>query len=188
MLVGLALLLALYIGFVVNPVPMGVPFLDSAAAVRVALLLLSPGAALIAAVLTSTRVATGLVGPSNAADVVSDALVRLMASDVWADARNPRALLYRAVFYEAQMWHRAEQRRRGRDTHAAGPSVVEPPDLDPEVRAAVAALSAQQRAVVFLTYWEDLTPDAIGDLLGISDGAVRKHLARARSRLRETLR
>jgi DNA-directed RNA polymerase specialized sigma24 family protein len=41
---------------------------------------------------------------------------------------------------------------------------------------------------VYLTYWEDLDPSRISELLGISDGAVRRHLARARRHLRKTLR
>ena len=48
-------------------------------------------------------------------------------------------------------------------------------------------LSPQQRAVVVLTYWQDLTPSAVAELLDVSEGAVRKHLARARKHLRRVL-
>ena len=51
----------------------------------------------------------------------------------------------------------------------------------------MASLSEQQRAVVFLTYWEDLAPAQVADLLGVSDGTVRKQLARARDQLRRIL-
>ena len=61
------------------------------------------------------------------------------------------------------------------------------PTPHPEVFAAVAALSPRQRAVVYLTYWEDLDPGAAAALIGISDGAVRRHLARARKTLRGVL-
>ncbi|MEZ5410241.1 MAG: sigma-70 family RNA polymerase sigma factor [Acidimicrobiales bacterium] len=61
-------------------------------------------------------------------------------------------------------------------------------DISPEVAATVAALSPQQRAVIFLTYWEDLDVRAVADLLDVSEGTVRRHLARARSKLREVLR
>ncbi|MGF1667471.1 MAG: hypothetical protein ACFCVC_14510 [Acidimicrobiia bacterium] len=44
-----------------------------------------------------TRFATGLVGPSDAAHVVADALARLVRSKVWAAADNHRAIMYRAV-------------------------------------------------------------------------------------------
>ena len=53
---------------------------------------------------------------------------------------------------------------------------------------ALAALPVRQRAVVFLTYWADQTPAAIAAELGISEGSVRQHLARARRTLRRTLR
>jgi RNA polymerase sigma factor (sigma-70 family) len=61
------------------------------------------------------------------------------------------------------------------------------PDVRPEILAAVFRLSIRQRAVVFLTYWEDLDPKAIADLLSISNGSVRRHLARGKTRLKETL-
>jgi len=41
--------------------------------------------------------------------------------------------------------------------------------------------------VVVLTYWDDLASAAIAERLGISDGSVRRHLARARKRLRMAL-
>lgn len=54
--------------------------------------------------------------------------------------------------------------------------------------AAVDGLSAQQRAVIVLTYWQDLEPKAVAELLGVSEGTVRKQLARARQKLRGELR
>jgi RNA polymerase sigma factor (sigma-70 family) len=53
---------------------------------------------------------------------------------------------------------------------------------------AIGRLSVRQRAVVYLTYWDDLDPAATAELLGISEGSVRRHLARARANLRRTLR
>jgi RNA polymerase sigma factor (sigma-70 family) len=52
---------------------------------------------------------------------------------------------------------------------------------------AVARLSVQQRAAVFLTYWEDLRPDAVAERMGVSPGTVKRHLDRARKRLGELL-
>jgi RNA polymerase sigma-70 factor (ECF subfamily) len=63
---------------------------------------------------------------------------------------------------------------------------MSPEDID--VLRAVGQLSLQQRAVVFLTYWEDLTPGAVAERLGVSEGSVKRHLARARKRLGELLR
>ena len=53
--------------------------------------------------------------------------------------------------------------------------------------AAVDKLSVQQRASVVLTYWEDLTPNEVALRLGVSEGSVKRHLARARSKLKELL-
>lgn len=133
------------------------------------------------------RFATGLVGPSDSADVVADAFVAMLAAPVWSRAENHRALLYRRVLFEARSRLRAAQRRRSRENRAARVTTVEFPDLRPDVAAAVQELSAQQRAAIVLTYWQDLTPVAIADLLDISEGAVRKHLARARTHLRRVL-
>ena len=133
------------------------------------------------------RFATGLVGPVDAPDVVANAFVQLMAAPIWATAQNHRALLYRRVLFEARTWQRGTARRRAREDRAAQTAVVEFPDLHPEVAAAVDALSPQQRAVVFLTYWNDLTPAAVAELLDVSEGSVRKHLARARKHLRRVL-
>jgi RNA polymerase sigma-70 factor (ECF subfamily) len=133
------------------------------------------------------RFATGLVGPADAEDVLSEAVLRVMSSPVWREAQNRRALLYRAVLFEARTWRRSVWRRRNRDARSAEPSMFELPELMPEVARAVAALSPQQRAVVFLTYWDDLDAITVADLLGVSVGTVRKQLGRARGRLRKVL-
>ena len=41
--------------------------------------------------------------------------------------------------------------------------------------------------MIVLTYWNDLGPASVAGLLGISEGAVRRHLARARALLKEYL-
>ena len=53
--------------------------------------------------------------------------------------------------------------------------------------AAVNKLSVQQRASVVLTYWEDLAPAEVATRLHVSEGSVKRHLARARARLKELL-
>ncbi len=133
------------------------------------------------------RFATGLVGPSDAQDVVTDAMLRLMSSAVWLQAVNPRALLYRAVLMEARAWQRSTLRRRTREARAQGGSVFELPEIMPEVARSVQQLSPQQRAVIFLTYWDDLDEATVASLLGVTEGTVRKQLARARERLRRVL-
>jgi RNA polymerase sigma factor (sigma-70 family) len=135
-----------------------------------------------------TRFATGLVGPSNAADVVSDAVLSCFGSPGWSTVHEKRSYLYRSVFNRAAEFHRATGRRRAREERVALPELVDPPEVRPEVLRAVQALSVKQRAVIVLTYWEDLGPSAIAQLMGISEGAVKRHLARARSHLKEELK
>jgi RNA polymerase sigma factor (sigma-70 family) len=75
-----------------------------------------------------------------------------------------------------------------RETLAARPELFERPELRPEVLTAVFTLSIQQRAVIVLTYWDDLTPSSIATLMDFSEDSVKRHLARGRSRLKEALR
>jgi RNA polymerase sigma factor (sigma-70 family) len=136
-----------------------------------------------------TRFATGLVGPADAADVVSDAVLRCLASDRWLEVRDPRPYLYRAVLNQARQAHRSALRRAAREAGVARHSTtIEPPEIRPEVLHAVARLSLRQRAVIVLTYWEDLDAAQVAARLRIGEGSVRRHLARARARLREELR
>lgn len=133
------------------------------------------------------RFATGLVGPSDAADVVSEAVLRAMTHRNWKDVTNHRAYLYRSVLNESRMHHRSTMRRRARETRtfSADPAYI--PDVRPDVLEAVGRLSTQQKASVFLTYWEGLTPSEVASRLGIGEGSVKRHLARARAKLKGVL-
>jgi RNA polymerase sigma factor (sigma-70 family) len=133
------------------------------------------------------RFAMGLVGRDDGADVVSDAMLRVFCSDSWESVSNQRAYLYRAVLNEASNTHRGRQRRWARELKVASSDFVEPVEYRPEVLSAVMQLSVRQRAVIVLAYWEQLTPGEIATRLGVSDGSVRRHLARGRSRLRRVL-
>ena len=133
------------------------------------------------------RFAMGLVGRSDGADVVSDAMLRVFSSDSWESVANQRAYLYRAVLNEASNTHRERQRRWARELKVANSDSVDPVEYRPEVLRAVKQLSLRQRAVIVLSYWEQFTPRETAAYLGISEGSVRRHLARARSKLRRLL-
>jgi RNA polymerase sigma factor (sigma-70 family) len=140
-----------------------------------------------------TRFATGLVGRSDAADVVANAVAKTLAARDWDSLDNPRAYLFRAVYREAMSWRRAAARRSVRHRtdaerlSAADKAVSDPLDHDERVAAAIAQLSGRQRAVILLTYWDDRPIDEVAQVLGTSAGSVKKHLARARSALRAQL-
>ncbi len=133
------------------------------------------------------RYATVLVGPADAADAVADAIVSIIRGDNWEAVLQPRAYLYKAVLNSARMLVRTSSRRAGREfTAATGPSSQEL-DSDLEVWSQLDVLSVRQRAVVYLTYWEDLPVAEVAEVLGVSDGTVRRQLARARSKLKKVM-
>lgn len=140
------------------------------------------------------RLASVLAGPSNAPDVVADAVVAAMSSAGWPQVTNHRAYLYQAVVNTARARARSDSRRAAREEKwvQAQPKghtrlLVAPADDRHDVLRAVMALSPRQRAVIYLAYWEDMTPTSIAVLLGVSEGSVRRHLARARQCLRRVL-
>lgn len=131
-----------------------------------------------------TRYATGLVGPSDAADVVTDACIKAFDSRGWPEVSNRRAYLYRTVLSVATDHHRSTLSRRVREMKAADSDVTQPVEVDVDVLSAVERLSVRQRAAVVLTYWADLPPDAVAERMGVSTGSVKRHLARARKQLK----
>jgi RNA polymerase sigma factor (sigma-70 family) len=134
-----------------------------------------------------TRYATGLVGPADAGDVVTDACLKAFSARDWDAVANRRAYLYRTVLNVATDHHRSTLSRRVREMRAAGPDSSMPVEVDLDVLEAVQRLSVRQRAAVLLTYWADLSPDVVAERMGVSSGSVKRHLARARRRLKEWL-
>jgi RNA polymerase sigma factor (sigma-70 family) len=55
------------------------------------------------------------------------------------------------------------------------------------VHDALAALDATDREIVTLTYWDGLTADQVGRVVGLRGAAVRKRLQQARERMASTL-
>lgn len=138
------------------------------------------------------RFATGLVGARDAADLVSTAIAKSMhARPDLSSLDNPLGYLYRGIFNESK----SVFRRASRNFTIALDENVEPAVGDRtgrvdevlRVQKALRSLSVKQRAVCVLTYWEDKRPAEIASDLGISEGAVKKHLARARATLRREL-
>jgi RNA polymerase sigma-70 factor (sigma-E family) len=85
-------------------------------------------------------------------------------------------------------WRR---RRSSREMpHAEPPDgggLAEEPAAFGETWQVLSTLSARQRAVIVLAYYEDLPETQIADLLGCSVGSVKSHRARALASLRERL-
>jgi RNA polymerase sigma factor (sigma-70 family) len=134
------------------------------------------------------RFAATLVGPSDADDLLSSAVLRAMSSRSWVDVSNRRAYLYRSVLNEARQLRRSSRRRMIREARAADSGVAESASVRPDVLRAVAKLSVEQRAVVFLTYWCDLTLTDVAETLELSQRTTERRLRSARTLLRSVLR
>lgn len=132
-----------------------------------------------------TRFAASLVGPADADDIVSAAVLGVLRSRT-DRVEDMRAYLYRSVL-NASKKHWRSLDRRSRREHFALDEPIEPEPARPEVVAAMALLSPQQRAAIHLTYWEDLTPALVAARLDTGEGTVRRQLARARATLKEVL-
>ncbi len=133
------------------------------------------------------RFATALVGPDDAADVVSDAMESLLRGNQLVSAESPVGLMHTAVLAKARSMQRSVFARRVRERRFADRWIEQQPDARPEVVQALVRLSPQQRACVYLTYWEDQAPASVAAHLGIGEGSVKRQLARARAKLREVL-
>lgn len=68
-----------------------------------------------------------------------------------------------------------------------GDGAVLPPEIDPELVEALAALSEQQRAAVVLVHAHGWSQRGAAEQLGIAVSTLREHLARGMERLRTTL-
>lgn len=135
------------------------------------------------------RFAASITGASESEDVVATALARLFPSAGWRSASNQEAYLYRAVLNAARSHLRSQSRRQRRERKVAFDRArdVNWQPVGPDISFALDALSPRQRAVVHLTYWEERTGAEIAERLGISEGSVRKHLARAKESLRRLI-
>ena len=139
-----------------------------------------------------TKLAVLLVGAADANDLVADGVHRAIASPGWKRVEHHGAYLARTLINLAEDRRRSTERRGRRELRAVRlhdrRSVAEP-DIERGlvVRAALDALSANQLAVVYLHYWEDLALDQVAVELGLGVGTIRTHLDRAKKRLRGSL-
>ena len=136
------------------------------------------------------RVAVLLTGDWHAAeDLVQASLVKLYRA--WPKLRldgDPDAYLRRIMVNTQRSWWRARWRRE--TPTAELPETVIADFADRQVQAeqmrqALQALPARQRAVLVLRYYADLPEAEVADLLGCSPGTVKTHAHRGLRALRE---
>jgi RNA polymerase sigma factor (sigma-70 family) len=136
------------------------------------------------------RLATAIVGRADAYDLVADTVGRVVRRADLHTIDDLSAYLTRAVVNGATDRVRSDRRRTDREDRAGRLMVTS--SVDPtnalDVRRALDRLSPQQRAIAYLVYWEDMTIPDVASWLDVSEGTVRRQLARAKDRLREVLK
>jgi RNA polymerase sigma-70 factor (sigma-E family) len=139
------------------------------------------------------RVALLLTGDWHAAeDLVQASLVKLYRAWPRLDTETDLdAYLRRIMVNVHRSWWRARWRR---ETPAAvlpdlasGEDIADRQALGAVVRAALARLPRQQRAVLVLRHCEDLPEAEVAEILGCSVGTVKTHAHRGLRALRELL-
>jgi RNA polymerase sigma-70 factor (ECF subfamily) len=132
------------------------------------------------------RFAGSLVGPDDADDIVSDAVVRTLRRGPLAALDNPRAYLMRAVLNAARdRGRRLTRERAAVARHAGIRESVPVVSIDsPELTETVMRLPVRQRAAVFLVYFEDMAPSGAAHVLGVRPATLRRYLLLARRKLR----
>jgi RNA polymerase sigma-70 factor (sigma-E family) len=125
----------------------------------------------------------------RAEDLVQGALEKSLRSwDKVAAADAPVAYVRRIVVREHLSWLRsrsAGERVGLSAVDGASPDTAELVDVRDTVWRLLATLPRQQRAVLVLRLFEDLTDDEIADALGCRPATVRAYAARALASLRE---
>jgi RNA polymerase sigma-70 factor (sigma-E family) len=136
------------------------------------------------------RFAAALTGGSGAEDLVQDALAGCYVRWSRIHPRGAEAYVRRSIVngYISQRRRRPVPTERLTDRH--DPAVADRSgdvDLRQALWQALGGLSPRQRAVLVLTYYEDLPDGEIAELLGCSPNTVKGHRADALRALRRTL-
>ena len=135
-----------------------------------------------------TRLATTLVGPADAHDIVAETVLACIRRPDWAAVTNHGAYLTTALLNTANGRRRRDAARRRREVAVLQrPSATGDHGDTHDLSGALDQLSPTQAAIVHLLYWDDLTIPATAQHLGISEGAVRKQLDRDKRRLRKAI-
>jgi RNA polymerase sigma-70 factor (sigma-E family) len=127
----------------------------------------------------------------RAEDLAQEAFLELLRH--WGRVSRydrPGAWVRRVAIRKAVQVTRREARRPWFERRAAGTAALfaldapAPTASNDDVWEAVRSLPAQQRAVIALFYYEDLTVEDVAGVLGCSASTVKVHLHRARETLR----
>jgi len=118
----------------------------------------------------------------KAEDVTQEAFIQLLSH--WKKVsryERPEAWVRRVAIRLAVRTQKRERVRALLERETVRDQALRPPDVD--LANALRELPLKQRACVLLFYYEDRPIAEIVEILGISEGAVKVHLHRARQRL-----
>lgn len=138
------------------------------------------------------RFARVLIGDRGTAeDIVQDVVARLLARpDRFALVEHPVAYVRRMVVNEYVSWGRKWFRVTPSGEIGSATGSADPADhvaRADELRAGLARLPRNQRAVLVMRYYAAMTDDEIARMLGCTTGTVRSHASRALASLRVSL-
>ena len=138
----------------------------------------------VARTLALSRTAYLLTGDAHLAeDLVQTALFK--AAKAWPRiSGDPEPYVRRILYTQNVSWWR---RRRVAETALGSydaPAAASDPDLRLTLEEALGRLTAKQRTVLVLRYFEDLTEVQAADVLGIGAGTVKSTTRQALARLR----
>ena len=124
---------------------------------------------------------------AGAQDLVQDAFVRTFARlSAGHDPDHLESYVRRAIVNGARDGYRRRRTFLGVRSRLAPPPGPPPDALATEhadLERALACLSPRERACVVLRHLEDLSVAETAELLGLSEGAVKRYLSDARARL-----
>src|SRR5438093_9679502 len=141
-----------------------------------------------------------MVGDADrAADIAQDTFIKAYRKlDILTDATSTRSWIYRIATNTAidEMRRRRWVRPMGEDAerHAQRPDERPGPEaqvigamLDDRLERAILRLQPNRRQCLLLSDVEDMSAQQIGEVMGMSHGAVRVLLCRARGEMRKLL-
>lgn len=123
-----------------------------------------------------------------AQDLTQTTLAKLYAAWGRIDWLDNPAAYAKKILLRTYLDH--QRRRRSREVIVASVpdiGVDASPDLRLTLLDALGRLSARDRAIVVLRYWEDLSIETVADLVGVSVSVVKTQSMRSLLRLRELL-
>lgn len=128
----------------------------------------------------------------DAEDLFHDAVVKTFSRGKGSVTLGEAEAYVRRAMFSAHMdagrkmsaWQRVFHLLGSSDTEASGSSTVE---FRTDLQEALRHLTPRERACTVLRFYDDLTAEAIGRELGITEGAVRRYLSDAAVKLRGSL-